>query len=121
MKVNWKWLALVLLLSVVLALLYALRAQAASYYNPADDWHTAGSYLAELDANAIATEQTRYCRECGRETNFQVYCAPEYTRSGNSAATRGVGYSDGTLKDGSGTGDLDIGRPNRNGLYARSH
>ena len=49
------------------------------------------------------------------------YRVPEYTRTGETAYNRGVYYSDGTLIDGKGKGNLDDGTPGVDAFYTGYH
>ena len=63
----------------------------------------------------------RYCTVCERDTLGLTYRVPEYTKSGETALNRGVKYSDGTLIDGSGTGNLDDGTPGVDAFFTGYH
>ena len=51
-----------------------------------------------------ASHETFYCAECGKMTGFTAWRTPEYTRDGNTALSRNVLYSDGTMIGGEGKG-----------------
>ena len=92
-------LALVLCLGMMPS---AFAAQQDSYHDPAEHWQEANNRTNELDANAVVTIETFTCGECGKATSFEVLRTPEYTRDGQTALTRNVKYSDGTMVDGEG-------------------
>ena len=73
-------------------------AQSNEYVDPADVW---------IEAN-------------GRTSDIS-YRVPEYTRTGETAYNRGVYYSDGTLIDGKGKGNLDDGTPGVDAFYTGYH
>ena len=108
-------LAAVFLLGSVPQVTFA--AQSSEYTDPADNWLKANGRTNELDANATTTYETGYCTVCERDTLGITYRVPEYTRSGETALNRGVKYSDGTLIDGNGTGNLDNGTPGIDAFY----
>ena len=95
----------------------AFAAQSSEYTDPADNWLKANGRTNELDANATTTYETGYCTVCERDTLGLTYRVPEYTKSGETALNRGVKYSDGTLIDGNGTGNLDNGTPGIDAFY----
>ncbi len=109
----------VLLLGSVPQVTYA--AQVNEYTDPADNWLTANGRTNELDMNATTTYETGYCTVCQRDTLGLTYRVPEYTKSGQTALNRGVKYSDGTLIDGNGTGNLDNGTPGIDAFYTGYH
>ena len=114
--------ALALTLVLCLGLLPgASAAQENSYHDPAEHWQQALNRTDELDANAVVTNETFLCPNCNFYTNFTVYRVPEYTRTGESALNRGVKYSDGTLIDGEGHGNLDSGTPGVDAYYTGHH
>ena len=96
-------------------------AQSSEYTDPADNWLKANGRTNELDANATTTYETGYCTVCERDTLGLTYRVPEYTRSGETALNRGVKYSDGTLIDGDGTGNLDDGTPGVDAFFTGYH
>jgi len=96
-------------------------AQSNEYVDPADVWMSANGRTNELDINATTTYETQYCFECGKDTNVLTYRVPEYTRSGESAALRGVKYSDGADLDGEEFYDLDDGTPGVDAYYTGRH
>lgn len=106
-------------ISLVPTLSYA--AQSNEYVDPADVWIEANGRTNELDINATTTYETVYCPVCDMETTQLTYRVPEYTRSGETALNRGVMFSDGTLIDGSGTGNLDDGTPGVDAYYTGYH
>ena len=92
-------------------------AQDNEYVDPADSWVVANGRTNELDMNATTTYETQYCAECDKTTTVLTYRVPEYTRSGETALNRGVMFSDGTLIDGEGRGNLDDGTPGVDSYY----
>lgn len=112
-------LAAVLLLGSVPQIAFA--AQSNEYIDPADNWLKANGRTNELDANATTTYETGYCTVCERDTLGITYRVPEYTKSGETALNRGVKYSDGTLIDGEGTGNLDDGTPGVDAFFTGYH
>ena len=94
-------------------------SQASDYVDPADIWLKANGRTNELDLNATTTYETSYCTVCQRDTLGITYRVPEYTKSGETAANRGIRYSDGTLISGNGTGNLDDGTPGIDAYYTR--
>ena len=117
------------ILSALLAAVFLLgsapqvtfAAQSSEYTDPADNWLKANGRTNELDANATTTYETGYCTVCERDTLGLTYRVPEYTKSGETALNRGVKYSDGTLIDGSGTGNLDDGTPGVDAFFTGYH
>ena len=99
----------------------AFAAQESGYHDPADHWQQAGNRTNELDANAVVTQETMFCYECGRQTSFTCFRTPEYSRTGVTALNHGVKYSDGTTIDGVGTGNADAGTPGQDGYYTSYH
>ncbi len=112
-------LAAVLLLGSAPQVTFA--AQSSEYTDPADNWLKANGRTNELDANATTTYETGYCTVCERDTLGLTYRVPEYTKSGETALNRGVKYSDGTLIDGDGTGNLDDGTPGVDAFFTGYH
>ena len=96
-------------------------AQVNEYIDPADVWITSNGRTNELDMNATTTYETQYCPVCQKETTSLIYRVPEYTKTGETAANRGVAYSDGTLIGGSGKGNLDSGLPGVDAYYTGYH
>ena len=96
-------------------------AQSNEYIDPADCWIEANGRTNEFDINATTTYETFYCPVCDMQTTSLVYRVPEYTRSGESALTRNIRYSDGTFIDESGYGDINFGTPGINGYYTGTH
>lgn len=86
-------------------------AQSNEYVDPADVWIEANGRTSEFDINATVTTGTMFCPVCDMPTSNISYRVPEYTRTGETAYNRGVYYSDGTLIDGKGKGNLDDGTP----------
>ena len=112
-------LASVMLIGTIPAVTYA--AQVNEYTDPADNWLKANGRTNELDMNATTTYETGYCTVCQRDALGLTYRVPEYTRSGETALNRGVKYSDGTLIDGEGTGNLDDGTPGVDAFFTGYH
>ena len=82
-------------------------AQSNEYVDPADVWIEANGRTSEFDINATVTTGTMFCPVCDMPTSNISYRVPEYTRTGETAYNRGVYYSDGTLIDGKGKGNLE--------------
>ena len=113
-----------LLLSLVLCVGLvpsAFAAQQNSYHDPADHWQEANNRTNELDANATVTHETFTCGECGQATSFLAFRTPEYTRDGQTAMTRNVRYSDGTMIGGEGKGSILDGVPGKDAYYTGYH
>lgn len=116
--------ALALLLALVLCIGMvptAFAAQENGYHDPAEHWMSALNRTNELDANAVVTRETFTCGECGKATSFEVFRTPEYTRDGQTAMTRNVKYSDGTMVDGVGKGTILDGTPGVDAYYTGYH
>ena len=111
-------LAVAMLVSLVPS---AFAAQENGYHDPAEHWLTAVGRTNELDANAVVTHETFNCAACGKATSFLVYRTPEYTRDGLTAMNRNVKYSDGTLIDGEGHGNVNDGTPGADAFYTGYH
>ena len=115
-------LALLLVLTMCIGLVpTAFAAQQNSYHDPADHWQEANNRTNELDANATVTHETFNCRECGQATSFLAFRTPEYTRDGQTAMTRNVRYSDGTMIGGEGKGSILDGVPGKDAYYTGYH
>lgn len=99
----------------------AFAAQQNSYHDPAEHWQEANDRTNELDANATVTHETFTCVECGQETSFLTFRTPEYTRDGQTAMTRNVRYSDGTMIGGEGKGAILDGVPGQDAYYTGYH
>ena len=99
----------------------AFAAQQNSYHDPADHWQEANNRTNELDANATVTHETFTCGECGQETSFLAFRTPEYTRDGQTAMTRNVCYSDGTMIGGEDKGSILDGVPGKDAYYIGYH
>lgn len=99
----------------------AFAAQQNSYHDPADHWQEANNRTNELDANATVTHETFTCGECGQATSFLAFRTPEYTRDGQTAMTRNVRYSDGTMIGGEGKGSILDGVPGKDAYYTGYH
>ena len=116
--------ALALLLAAVLCLGMtpgAFAAQENSYHDPAEHWQEADNRTNELDVNATITHETFQCRECKQQTSFLAFRTPEYTRDGQTAMSRNVKYSDGTMVDGEGKGSILDGVPGEDASYTGYH
>ena len=114
--------ALLLVVAVMLSLVpSAFAGQQNSYHDPAEHWKEANNRTNELDANAVVTVETFTCGECGKATAFEVLRTPEYTRDGQTAMSRNVRYSDGTLIGGEGTGAILDGVPGQDAYYTGYH
>ena len=108
-------------LTLFSALPTAFAAQQNSYHDPADHWQEANNRTNELDANATVTHETFTCGECGQETSFLAFRTPEYTRDGQTAMTRNVRYSDGTMIGGEDKGSILDGAPGKDAYYTGYH
>ena len=96
-------------------------AQSNEYVDPADNWLETNNRTNELDANATVTSGTQWCFVCDKETLAVSYRVPEYTKSGETAANRGVRFSDGTCMDGKSKANLDSGTPGVDAYYTGYH
>lgn len=115
-------LAMLLTLTLCLSLVpSAFAAQQNSYHDPAEHWMQASNRTNELDVNSVVTRETFKCGECGKVTSFEVFRVPEYTRNGQTALSRNVKYSDGTMMDGVGKGDCMDGVPGKGAYYTGYH
>lgn len=113
-----------LILALVLCLGLATTAfagQEDGYHDPAEHWMISNNRTVELDVNSTVTIETFNCAECGKVTSFQVLRVPEYTRDGQTALTRNVRYSDGTLIGGDGKGATMDGTPGKDAYYTGYH
>lgn len=99
----------------------AFAAQPTTYRDPAEHWMNAGSRTNELDINAVVSHETFYCHSCKQYTSFTIWRTPEYTRDGQTALTRNVLYSDGTMVDGESTGSILDGDPGIDAFYTGYH
>ena len=116
-------LALFLAAMTILSL-FTLPAQAvqpAAYRDPADHWMSSANRTNELDVNAVVSHETFHCQECGKDSSFTVWRAPEYTTDGKTALLRNVMYSDGTTVDGKNTGSILDGTPGKDATYTGYH
>lgn len=114
--------ALILTFVMIFSLLTtAFAGQEDSYHDPAEHWQSALNRTNELDANATTTHETFTCKVCRQGTSFLVFRTPEYSRDGQTAMTRNVKYSDGTLLDGVGTGAILDGTPGLDAYYTGYH
>lgn len=114
--------SLLLALALCLGLVpSAFAAQPTEYRDPAEHWLQGGSRTNELDANAVLTHETFYCPVCGMTTSFSVWRTPEYARDGQTALTRNVLYSDGTMTDGESKGRVLDGIPGVDAYYTGYH
>lgn len=115
-------LAMLLTLALCFSLVpSAFAAQQNSYHDPAEHWMQASNRTNELDVNSVVTRETFKCGECGKVTSFEVFRVPEYTRNGQTALSRNVKYSDGTMMDGVGKGDCMDGVPGKDAYYTGYH
>ena len=96
-------------------------AQKNDYADPADNWLTTNSRTNELDINATITYETSWCTNCNMDTTVMTYRVPEYTKLGTTALNRGVKWSDGTMIDGEGKGNLDAGTPGVDAEFTGYH
>ena len=99
----------------------AFAAQQNSYHDPAEHWQEANNRTNELDSNATITHETFTCGECGKQTSFLAFRTPEYTRGSQTALSRNVKYSDGTMVDGEGQGSILDGVPGQDAYYTGYH
>ena len=99
----------------------AFAAQENGYHDPAEHWQEANDRTNELDVNATVTHETFQCRECKQQTSFLAFRTPEYTRDGQTAMSRNVRYSDGTLIGGEGKGAVLDGVPGQDAYYTAYH
>ena len=123
-KINLKsvislLLSIAMIMSVVPVTTFA--AQSNEYVDPADNWLNSNGRTNELDVNATTTYETQYCCVCNKTTTVLTYRVPEYTRNGETAANRGVRFSDGANRDGSEYGNLDDGIPGVDAYYTSYH
>ena len=116
-------LALLLAVLMTLALLptTALAGQEDGYHDPAERWMNAVNRTNELDVNATVTYETFHCSACHLDTSFRIWRTPEYTHDGQTAMTRNIRYSDGTLYGGEGTGVILDGTPGVDATYTSYH
>ena len=116
-------LAMLLVLISVMSLfsIPAFAGQEDGYHDPAERWLNASNRTNELDVNATVTHETFHCYICKQPTSFQIWRTPEYTKDGQTAMSRNIRYSDGTLLGGSGTGTILDGTPGVNGTYTGYH
>ena len=114
-------LAMLLTLTLCFSLVpSAFAAQQNSYHDPAEHWMQASNRTNELDVNSVVTRETFKCGECGKVTSFEVFRVPEYTRNGQTALSRNVKYSDGTMMDGVGKGDCMDGVPGKDAYASKT-
>lgn len=120
--ISRRALAMLLTLTLCFSLVpSAFAAQQNSYHDPAEHWMQASNRTNELDVNSVVTRETFKCGECGKVTSFEVFRVPEYTRNGQTALSRNVKYSDGTMMDGVGKGDCMDGVPGKDAHYTGYH
>ena len=120
--ISRRALAMLLTLTLCFSLVpSAFAAQQNSYHDPAEHWMQASNRTNELDVNSVVTRETFKCVECGKVTSFEVFRVPEYTRNGQTALSRNVKYSDGTMMDGVGKGDCMDGVPGKDAYYTGYH
>lgn len=123
-KTNGKRMTALMLVLVLVVSMFsttAFAAQEDNYHDPAEHWLNAANRTNELDANAVVTHETFNCAVCGASRSFKAWRTPEYTRNGQTAMTRNVRYSDGTLVGGEGTGAVMDGLPGVNAYYTGYH
>ena len=118
---HHRLIALLLVLALCMSLAPSVFAEQVLYRDPAEHWKKAVNRTNELDVNSVTTTESFYCFVCGQPTAFTVWRTPEYTRDGQTALTRNVKYSDGTLLDGSGTGTILDGVPGVDSTYTGYH
>ena len=99
----------------------AYAGQQNSYHDPADNWLESANRTEELDVNSTVTKETFQCYSCGAKRLFTVMRTPEYTRDGQTALSRNVRYSDGTMTDGETMGAILDGTPNKDASYTGYH
>ena len=123
-----KFLTIILTVAMVLSFMPVIATTTAyaahqgnTWRDPAENWITAAGRTRELDLNANLTYETQYCHNCNDNMLFLVFRVPEFTRSGETALNRGVLFSDGTLINGGGWGNLDDGLPGVNAFYTGYH
>ncbi len=115
-------LSIVLTLCMLLSFVpTAFAAQSNEYVDPADNWLPTNERTNEFDMNATVTNETMLCLVCEKHTTMINYRVPEYTKSGESAITRGVAYSDGMNLDGTEKGNIDSGTPGVDAYYTGYH
>ena len=120
--ISRRALAILLTLTLCLGMIpTAFAGQQNSYHDPAEHWMQASNRTNELDVNSVVTRETFKCGECGKVTSFEVFRVPEYTRNGQTALSRNVKYSDGTMMDGVGKGDCMDGVPGKDAYYTGYH
>ena len=120
--IHRRALSLLMVLVLCLGLVpTAFAAQQNSYHDPAENWQEANNRTNELDANATVTHETFNCKVCKQQTSFLVFRTPEYTRDGQTAMSRNVKYSDGTMIDGEGKGSILDGVPGQDAYYTAYH
>lgn len=120
--ISRRALAMLLTLTLCFSLVpSAFAAQQNSYHDPAEHWMQASNRTNELDVNSVVTRETFKCGECGKVTSFEVFRVPEYTRNGQTALSRNVKYSDGTMMDGVGKGDCMDGVPGKDAYHRPGH
>lgn len=115
-------LALVLMIGMLCSMWpTAFAGQENGYHDPAEHWKESNDRTNELDVNAVVTHESFFCWECDRDTSFLAFRTPEYTRDGQTAMSRNVKYSDGTLVDGRGQGSILDGIPGEDAYYTGYH
>lgn len=124
-KISKKSIVSLLLICVMISSMLpginVFAAQTSEYIDPAENWLTSNGRTNELDINANTTYETQYCCVCNMVTTVLTYRVPEYTRSGETAANRGVKFSDGASVDGKSRGNLDDGTPGVDASYTGYH
>lgn len=114
--------SIVLLLCMVAGFIpNVFAAQSNEYVDPAEIWLSSNNRTNELDVNATITNETQYCVVCNKNTAVITYRVPEYTKTGETALNRSIRFSDGTMLDGRGKGNLDDGTPGVDAYYTGYH
>ena len=123
MKINKKRITAVLMTFAMLSssVPVAYAGQQNSYHDPADNWLESANRTEELDVNSTVTKETFQCYSCDAKRLFTVMRTPEYTRDGQTALSRNVRYSDGTMTDGETKGSILDGTPNKDATYSGYH
>ena len=123
MQINKKRITAMLMTLAVLSssIPVAYAGQENSYHDPAEHWLKSSNRTEELDVNSVVTKETFLCYSCNEKRLFTVMRTPEYTKDGQTALSRNVKYSDGTMTDGQGKGTILDGTPNKDATYSGYH
>ena len=123
MKINKKRITAVLMTFAMLSssIPVAYAGQQNSYHDPAENWLESANRTEELDVNSTVTKETLHCYSCGATKLFTVMRTPEYTRDGQTALSRNIKYSDGTMIGGETKGSILDGIPNKDATYSGYH